>query len=146
MECIQFLFDYSQKLINSKNGPGPASLYNGYYKRQDALLKQLQAKGMYLNIDLNNEGNGLPLPDEIAMQFMSPHLIPTRTVGGSWNDIPLNASDMLNHSGGQQQNSMYPGGGGGYQNQSVQYPNPQQRGGSLRPPGMPASAYGGPSG
>jgi hypothetical protein len=39
MECIQWLFDHNQKLINSKNGPGPASVYNGFLKRQDALLK-----------------------------------------------------------------------------------------------------------
>ena len=45
MECIQWLFDYSQKV--SKGQP---PLYNGYYRRQEALLKQLHVKGMYLDL------------------------------------------------------------------------------------------------
>lgn len=66
MECTQWLFDHSQKLTNAKNGPGPASYYSGYNRRQDALLKQLQAKGMYLNVD-TSEHSEQQLPDEIAM-------------------------------------------------------------------------------
>ena len=82
-------------MINSKNGPGPSSMYNGYFRRQDALLQQLQAKGMYLNIDYQNDQGGLPLPDEIAIQFMAPHLIPTRQVGGGWTTEIGNASDLV---------------------------------------------------
>ena len=67
--------------MSSKDPPGVAASYNGYYKRQEALLRQLQAKGMYINVE-TSELSGLPLSDEIALQFMNPHLVPTRV---SWN-------------------------------------------------------------
>ena len=45
--------------------------YNGYAKRQYALLKQFQAKGMFMM-------NDIPLPDDICHAYMNPHLIPTK--------------------------------------------------------------------
>ena len=46
---------------------------------------------MYLNID-TSEHNEQPLPDEIAMQYMAPHLIPTKT---NWADIQQMPMDMM---------------------------------------------------
>lgn len=83
MECIQWLYDYSQKLNASKGGPGPPSMYSGFLKRQDALLKQLQAKGMYLEVI---DGN---LPDDIIQMYMSPHLVPSTLNWGGANQLPM---------------------------------------------------------
>ena len=97
MECVQWLYDYSIKLQSGKNqgngqvGPGPASMYPGYQKRQEAVLKQLQAKGMYMGIDTGENFNSqMPISEEMAHQYMNPHLIPTKI---TWN-IQENSMDV----------------------------------------------------
>jgi hypothetical protein len=87
MECVQWLFDYSQKAKTSKGKEGGgqylASTYNGYLRRQEALRKQLESKGMYIEPIDQNEGQA-PLPNDITQAYMSPHLIPTRV---SWHGL-----------------------------------------------------------
>lgn len=53
MECIQWLYDYAVK----HQGKNSVNTYSGYLRRQEALLRQLHAKGMYLEIsDYNPTG------------------------------------------------------------------------------------------